>query len=148
MPTISDTSDDKGWLQDNDPDEPGTETNFDVDGANLIRQVPLTLDGSVFANIYSLGEDIDLTSGLDLQPLFEAIGFDPRSDAEQFAEDDAKFKPLPPGWARDKKWRGPYYGRDQLFDKLKGMKGAWMYIDVIYVDDTDITDVYYVVFSS
>ena len=135
---------------DDDVDSDLTDEGYNVQSPDLkddrgfIARIPLTIDGSVFADLFSsVVSPVINNITLTLQPLFRALGYDDRPDAQRFAEDDIGIEEGGPP-ELDDSWRGPYYGPDALYSKLQGMRSAWHYIDQIVKVTGDIVDVYYV----
>lgn len=119
--------------------------DFDGDDDAFFQgRVNLTLDGSVWADLFSATEEPFFGTGavLDLTEFYQALGYDPRSEIDRFIEE--RLQPYD-GVALTKNHRS-YFGIDQLRSKLEGMRGAWHLIDVIYIDSSggDLLDVYIV----
>jgi hypothetical protein len=149
MPDIVPDWDEFGrWLESN-PFNDVEGVTFEPDNSFEISRVPLNKEGTIFAVVYSLQEEVPSVSyeDLNLEPLMQSLGIDNRPAVERLIEDIHVPQPLPPTWQRSKHTRGPYYGRDQLAAKLDGMRSAWGAIRDIYVieadDDYDL-DAYYV----
>lgn len=133
------------FLPDDDEEVIGPNT----EDAVFIGRVPLSIDGIVFADIYSTeGTDAFpvLLSNFNIEPLETAIGLDRRSEPERFVDDVlGGIEEIPDGWTYSKTTRGPYYGLDQLYNKLSGMKSALHLILAVYEDTDELGgDVYYV----
>lgn len=107
----------------------------------------ISLDGSFIVQLYTAnGEPPDL-SKVDIGKLYEAFrvprrAFKSRIDDyiwENIQElDDGEQPPFGPDL------RGPYYGIDQLREKLGGMSGAMTYgIDIYHRTTEDGIDVFY-----
>lgn len=95
----------------------------------------LNLDGTIFAQIFVReGYPYPIAgSELDLSEVYDLLDFDPRDALDQFI--DRLLQPYD-GFPLDKNCR-VYYGRDQLREKLRGMKSAQALISGIYFIEDD-----------
>lgn len=139
--------DDFGYGTDESGDNPELANNGDF---VFIERVPITISGDIVVDIYSSQEIPKTTSlELDLHKLYAAINIDDRSPGQRFLDEElVPIKPIPETWEPNEDTRGPYYGLDQLTTKLSGMQAAYNYIEAIYVDDSDILPVWYIVFPA
>lgn len=99
----------------------------------LLGYSDLTLDGTVFAKVYSFEDDPFIGTGrtLDLTDLYSTLGVESRDPLDVFIE--SLLQPYD-GFPLDKHTR-VYYGINQLKAKLEGMRGARGLVSAIYMDD-------------
>jgi hypothetical protein len=100
----------------------------------------LSLDGTVFARVYSYESDPFIGTGrnLDLSDLNQLLGTSQKDRLDEFI--DSLIIPYD-GQALDKHTR-VYYGRNQLRAKLEAMKSAQGLVSAIWLDPSDNEEVY------
>lgn len=128
------------------PEEPtGDEPSGLEDYPFDLGIVPITFDDTIVVQIFS---SIDIPEvdriNLTLDALMRGINFRDITELDRLLSK----LPLQPvtDYQRNPETRGPYYGYDQLVQKLQGMKSGWNFLNAIYTipGDDDEDDVYFV----
>lgn len=123
--------------------------DINFDDPAFLGRVNLTLDGTVWADLYGDKPDPFIGTGaiLNLTEFYEALGYDPRDDVTKLVDETIEDY----DGTTLSRWRDrQYLGLNQLKYKLEGMRNIWHYIETIWIDKSggDLLDVFIIHFDS
>lgn len=119
-------------MSDYDPDD--IDFGEEDPSPSFLGRVKLTLDGTVFAKVFSYVKDAFTGTGakLFLADLKKVLNVDERDDIDRFIDENLEEYQQ----QMLTKNHRVYYSRHQLKEKLDGMRSIWHYVVAIYHEVT------------